>query len=205
MNFSLYTFGILLLALGVSLSIRSHLGTSPFDALLVGLSREIGLTVGSWEFLLALLLILCNALFTKKRPQFLGLLTAAITGFCIDMWLLLLEHVLLPEQLISRILCLGAGLLITGLGTALYLHTNFAPIPIDHFTLIVRNWMKGNVLLARTFVYVLFLALAFLFHGPIGAGTVATVAFGGLILSYFMGAVDRKLGQPAVPSKNHAL
>ncbi len=43
-----YVLGIILLSLGVSLTIHSDIGTSPFDALLVGLSINIGLTVGSW-------------------------------------------------------------------------------------------------------------------------------------------------------------
>ena len=33
-----------------------------FDALLVGLSLNVGLTVGSWEIIIALLLICCNSI-----------------------------------------------------------------------------------------------------------------------------------------------
>lgn len=42
-----YVLGILLLTLGISFTIQSDLGTSPFDAVLVGLSISVGLTVGS--------------------------------------------------------------------------------------------------------------------------------------------------------------
>lgn len=49
MKYMYYGIGILILSLGISLTIQSGLGTSPFDALLVGLSKKIGLTVGSWE------------------------------------------------------------------------------------------------------------------------------------------------------------
>lgn len=84
MKFVLYVLGIFILALGISFTIQSDLGTSPFDALLVGLSINVGLTVGSWEIIIALLLIGCNSFLNKQRPEVLGLLTAFITGTSID-------------------------------------------------------------------------------------------------------------------------
>ena len=61
MKYVFYVLGILILTLGISFTIQSDLGTSPFDALLVGLSLNVGLTVGSWEIIIALLLICCNS------------------------------------------------------------------------------------------------------------------------------------------------
>lgn len=82
-----YVLGILLLTLGISFTIQSDLGTSPFDAVLVGLSISVGLTVGSWEIIIALIWICCNSFLIRQRPEVLGLVTAAITGIGIDMWL----------------------------------------------------------------------------------------------------------------------
>lgn len=44
----------------------------------------MGLTVGSWEIIIALILICCNAFIKRQRPEVLGLLTASITGIGID-------------------------------------------------------------------------------------------------------------------------
>jgi uncharacterized protein len=44
-----YVIGIVLSTLGFSLTLQSDIRTSPLDALLVGLSLNVGLTVGSWE------------------------------------------------------------------------------------------------------------------------------------------------------------
>lgn len=84
MKYIFYVLGILLLTLGISFTIQSDLGTSPFDAVLVGLSISVGLTVGSWEIIIALILICCNSFLIRQRPGVLGLLTAAITGIEID-------------------------------------------------------------------------------------------------------------------------
>jgi uncharacterized protein len=166
-----YVLGILILSLGISFTIQSDLGTSPFDALLVGLSINVGLTVGSWEIIIALILICCNSFFKRQRLEVLGLLTSFITGIGIDMWLLLLHSLITPELWFSKLVCLGFGLVLIGLGTAIYLHTNFAPIPIDRLTLIIQELTKANILFSRTLIYLVFLIMAMIFNGPIGVGT----------------------------------
>jgi uncharacterized protein len=185
-NYVFYVLGILILTLGISFTIQSDLGTSPFDALLVGLSKYVGLTVGSWEIIIALLLICCNSFLKRQRPEVLGLLTSFITGIGIDMWLFLLHNVITPELWYSKVVCFGIGLVVIGLGTAIYLHTNFAPIPIDRLTLIIQELTRINILLSRTFIYLVFLMMAIIFNGAIGIGTLLTVCLGGLILNSFM-------------------
>lgn len=140
-----YGLGILILTLGISFTIQSDLGTSPFDALLVGLPKNVGLTVGSWKIILAFILIGCNSLLNRQRPEVLGLLTVFITGIGIDMWLFFLNNLITPELWYSKIVCFGIGLVVIGLGTATYLHTNFVPIPIDRLTLIIQELTRTNI------------------------------------------------------------
>jgi len=186
MKYIFYVVGILLLTFGISLTIQSDLGTSPFDALLVGLSKSVGLTVGSWEVIIALIIVGCNSLLQKQRPEVLGLLTALITGIGIDMWLFLLRNFVTPELWYSKIVYFSIGLVVIGLGTATYLQTNFAPIPLDRLTFIIQKLTRTNIFLARTIIYLVFLIMAMILHGPIGIGTLLTVCFGGLLLNYFM-------------------
>ena len=185
-QYALYVLGILILTLGITLTIQSDIGTSPFDALLVGLFLNVGLTVGSWEIIIALILICCNSLLKRQRPEVLGLLTAFITGIGIDMWLYLLHNLIIPELWLYKLVCFGIGLVVIGLGTSIYLHTNFAPIPIDRLTLIIQELTRTNILISRTLIYFVFLIMAMAFNGPIGIGTLLTVCLGGLILNYFM-------------------
>ncbi|MCY9162353.1 YitT family protein [Bacillus atrophaeus] len=186
MKYTFYVLGILILTLGISFTIQSDLGTSPFDAVVVGLSKNVGLTVGSWEIIIAFILICCNSFLKRQRPEILGLLTAFITGIGIDMWLFLLHNLLTPDLWYSKVICFGIGLVVIGLGTATYLHTNFAPIPVDRLTLIIKELTRTNIFFSRTFIYLLFLIVAIILNGPIGVGTLLTVCLGGLILNSFM-------------------
>ena len=70
-HFVIYGVGILILTLGIALTIQSQLGTSPFDALLVGLAETVGLTVGSWEIIIAMILIVVNSLLVCGDRSFL--------------------------------------------------------------------------------------------------------------------------------------
>lgn len=193
MKYIFYVVGILLLTFGISLTIQSDLGISPFDALLVGLSKSVGLTVGSWEVIIALIIVGCNSLLQKQRPEVLGLLTALITGIGIDMWLFLLHNFVTPELWYSKIVYFSIGLVVIGLGTATYLQTNFAPIPLDRLTFIIQKLTRTNIFLARTIIYLVFLIMAMILHGPIGIGTLLTVCFGGLLLNYFMPVTKKAL------------
>ncbi|WP_046215550.1 YczE/YyaS/YitT family protein [Paenibacillus wulumuqiensis] len=193
MKYIFYVLGIGILALGISLMIQSKIGTSPFDALLVGLSVRVGLTVGSWEIIIALMLIGLNAVVQRQKPEWLGMITALLTGAGIDMWLMILQHGLTPELWYSRWLCFGMGLVTTGLGTAVYLYTNFAAIPIDRLSLVLQQLLRTNMLVARTVVYMVFLIMGLMLGGPIGVGTVLTVGLGGVVLQYFMPVVGNLL------------
>lgn len=195
MKYVFYVIGIFILTCGISLTIQSNLGTSPFDALLVGLSQNIGLTVGSWEFILAIILILFNSLLKRQQPEALGLVTAFITGIGIDLWLFLLHGLITPEIWYSQLICFISGLIVIGFGTAIYLHTNFAPIPVDRLTLIIQELTNTTIFLSRTFIYLVFLIIAFSLDGPIGIGTLLTVCLGGLVLQYFMPAAKKVLNR----------
>lgn len=171
------------MTLGIALTIEANLGTSPFDAVLVGLAESLGMTVGIWEIILAGLFILINSLLTRTAPELAGLLTALATGFFLDGWLFLLSEIHL-QSIISRAALFLCAQLLLAAGTALYLHTKFAPIPIDRLMLVLIDKLHTSVAVARTFLYAVCLVSAFLLAGPIGPGTVLTVLLGGILLQY---------------------
>ncbi|MEC3839900.1 YczE/YyaS/YitT family protein [Bacillus amyloliquefaciens] len=191
MKYVFYVLGIIILTFGISVTIQSDLGTSPFDALIVGLSVHAGLTVGSWEIIIAFLLICCNSMLKRQRPEFSGMITAFITGIGIDLWLFFLHRIITPELWYGKAGCFAIGLVVIGIGTATYLHTNFAPIPVDRLTLIIRELTGRSIFFSRTVIYFVFFILALILKGPVGVGTFFTVCLGGMILHFFMPITGR--------------
>src|SRR5699024_3659749 len=117
--------------LWISIIISIKLGNSAFGSLLGGLHRTFGLTVGSWEVVVGLTMLLGNALAEKKKPEFYAILTSLITGIGIDSWLFLLGNWVIPVTWLGQSVCLGLGIIFTGMGVASYLQSNFAPNPMD--------------------------------------------------------------------------
>src|SRR5699024_8479057 len=110
-NIPSYLLGTMILTLGISLTIQSALGTSPFDALLVGLHRTFGLTIGSWEIVVGFSIVLINAIVTKTRPEYFALLTSLFTGIGIDSWLWIQGSWLAPNYLFEQFILLFLGIL----------------------------------------------------------------------------------------------
>ncbi|PRO66501.1 YczE/YyaS/YitT family protein [Alkalicoccus urumqiensis] len=181
-----YAAGLLLSAAGASLTVRADLGASPFVAMLVGLSETIGLTPGSWEVVIAILLITINALLSRSRPEAAGIITALLMGIGLDSGLYVLQQFPEPAGMMQQTTAFAAGLLLLACGTAVYLTTRVAPVPDDRFILLIQQRADTTVFRSRTAVYIGFLVLALLLGGPIGAGTLVTVAFSGMLVHHFM-------------------
>lgn len=179
-----YIGGLVVLTLGIALAIQSQLGTSPFDALLVGLFRTFGLSVGSWEIVAGFTLILGNALAERKRPALFALITSLITGIGIDTWLFILGDIVAPATWVGQWFCLILSLILSGIGIALYLQSNVAPNPVDQSMLIIAKQTGWNLTYSRAAINVLLVIVAFLFDGAIGIGTLVNALFSGVFIHY---------------------
>ncbi|AJD89891.1 hypothetical protein JMA_05740 [Jeotgalibacillus malaysiensis] len=181
-----YLLGLLLLSFGISMMIVADLGVGPWDALYVGLSETIGFTVGTWVFILGIILILLNGYLMKKTPDFLAIITIFLIGVFMDFWLLVAFAGVDALTMPVRAMMLVAGVLIIALGITFYLQANFARNPIDSLMMAIKMRTGKSLAFSKTIMEVSVLVIAFLFGGPIGLGTVI-VAFGiGTLIQLFI-------------------
>ena len=186
-----YVIGLITLTLGIALAVQSRLGTSPFDALLVGLYRTYGLSIGSWEVVVGFAMIIGNALAERKRPELFALITSVITGIGIDTWLFLLGDIVAPKMGIGQTICLVFSILFTGLGITIYLQSNVAPNPMDRSMVIIANLTKWNMTASRAAISVLLVIIAFFFDGAIGIGTLANALLVGMIIQFLLPSAEK--------------
>ena len=181
-----YLVGLLLLSFGISVMIVADLGAGPWDALYVGLSETIGFTVGTWVFILGIILILLNGFLMKRVPDFLAIITIFLIGIFMDFWLLVAFAGLDSLAMPVRAMMLVAGVAIIALGISFYLQVDFARNPIDSLMLAIQYRTGKSLAVSKTMMEVSVLVLAFLFGGPIGLGTLL-VAFGiGSLIQLFI-------------------
>jgi len=181
-----YLSGLVILTLGIALCVISLLGTSPFDALLVGLYNTFGLSIGSWEIVIGLLMVFGNALVERARPEYFAIITSFITGIGIDSWLFVFNQLPMFDGLIAQWIYLSLGIFFTGLGIAIYLQSEIAPNPIDRTMMLIRKYTGWNVTYSRALINVLFVIVAFFFDGAIGIGTLLNAIVVGMFIGLFL-------------------
>lgn len=190
-GFHYYLLGLIILTLGIALAIQSGLGTSPFDALLVGLYRTFGLSIGSWEIVVGGAMILCNAIALRRRPEFFVIITSVVTGIGIDIWVFIVRDVIVPSTWVGQWICLILSIILTGLGVAIYLQSRISPNPLDRSMVIMSDMTGLSITYSRAIISVVLVIIAFFFDGAIGIGTVVNAILVGLLISFFIPYVQK--------------
>ncbi len=180
-----YIIGILTLTLGIALTIVVNLGASPIDALLVGLYKNYGLSVGTWEYIVATCLLLINSVVNKKMPQLLALITAVLVGLGIDLWLYVISMIELSDALWISLAGLLIGTIFTGVGIATYLQADFLPSPFDQAMLTISRIFNLSIFYSKTLLMLFFMILALFFKGPVAYGTVLILLTSGPLIGWF--------------------
>ncbi|WP_102348455.1 YczE/YyaS/YitT family protein [Bacillus sp. Marseille-P3661] len=186
-----YLMGIVCLTFGISCSINSQLGASPLPALQVGLQQTIGLTVGSWEFIIGVIFVVIISAVRRKKPDILAFLTSFLIGLGIDLWLFLTKLVDIPDLLVVKIILICLGLIFIGVGVSMYLQPKFSPAPPDGIQILIEEYFKIKLSTARTLFAVAVAVGALVFNGPIGIGTLIMVSTSGPIIGFMYPIAQR--------------
>ena len=162
--------GLLILALGISLTIKGQLlGIGPWDVLHVGLYLNFGLTIGTWSIISGLVLVLGTSIWTKSFPQVGTWLNMIVVGIFIDFFNWLLPDV---TQYFGQTIFFVAGVLIMGLGVGIYVAPNIGAGPRDSVMLLVVEKTGWSVKRVRTSIEIIVGVIGWILGGPIGFGTV---------------------------------
>ncbi|MEG0438866.1 MAG: YitT family protein [Solibacillus sp.] len=162
--------GIIVLSLGVTLTIKGQtLGVGSWDVLHIGLANNAGLTIGGWSILLGVLILVIDALFTKRLPRAGTYIDMFLTGIFIDIFNFLLPN---ANGLVEQSIAFMLGLLLLGFGCGMYIVANLGVGPRDTLMLLIVKKLNWSVKRARTTIEISVAVLGFLLGGPIGIGTV---------------------------------
>ncbi|WP_079526505.1 YczE/YyaS/YitT family protein [Halobacillus hunanensis] len=190
-----YILGLIIISLGITLTIKADLGAGAWDAMNVGLTEIIGLTVGNWVIIIGSILIGTNALIAKERPDILAVITILVIGKMIDFWLITgLAHVSITGFL-TQFAFLILGIVILAIGVSLYLQPNYSLNPIDGFMVALQKRFGLSLTVAKTLTEGFALILALLFGGPIGLGTVIILVLIGPTIQFFDPKAERVMNK----------
>lgn len=164
---ALLTGGLVAFGVSNAMLLLATLGVGPWDVLHQGLSRSLGLGVGTWSILVSFLLLLVW-IPLRQRPGVGTLANAVVVGLVIDAVLGAVEP---PHGLVARVALLVGAVLLNAVATGAYIGAGLGPGPRDGLTtgLAARG---HSIRVVRTSIEVLVLALGWLLGGTVGVGTV---------------------------------
>ncbi len=153
--------------------LASGFGVSPWLVLADGLSYKLGASIGVTTLAISLgVLILWIPL--RQMPGLGTILNALIIALVIDLSLPFLPR---PSSLILQSIESVLGILLIGLGSAMYLIAKLGPGPRDGLMTGLQRVTGFPVVWVRTSIEVTVLTIGWLLGGTIGIGTLL-FAFG---------------------------
>jgi uncharacterized membrane protein YczE len=170
-------FGLFLFALGIVMLLESGLGLSPWDVLAQGISDKTSLSFGTANIVIAVVvLVVAWALGARIGPGTVA--NALLIGLFVD-WLIAVDAIdaLSETSLVVRIVLMGIGILVIGIGSGFYIGAGMGAGPRDSLMLVTARRSGVRIGVTRATIEVAVTVLGFALGGTVGIGTLA-FAFG---------------------------
>ena len=178
--------GLWIFGTGEAILIDAGIGVSPWTVLAQGITEQIGTTVGESTFIVSVL-VLFLWVPLRETPGIGTILNAILIALSIDVM-----RPFIPDQtdIISQIIQASMGIVLVGVGSALYLTANLGPGPRDGWMTGVQkktNWPIGRV---RVGIEIIVLSIGIALGGTFGLGTIMFAIGIGPVVATCLGVVS---------------
>ena len=152
----------------MAMFIRAELGLDPWDVFHYGVQQHLDLSFGTIVIIVGgLVLLLWIPL--RQWPGMGTIANVFVIGIATDVMLAVLET---PTALWLRWVLLLGGILVNGIGGAMYIGSQYGPGPRDGLMTGLARRSGWSIRLVRTALEVSVLAVGWLLGGVVGVGTV---------------------------------
>jgi uncharacterized membrane protein YczE len=167
--------GLVLVAIGIVAMLESELGLPPWDVFHLGVADHTGLSIGIASVIVSLV-VLAIGWAAGAPPGFGTFANAIVIGLAIDR----LQEIPAVDAWSSlplggRIGLMAGGILVFGLGSALYIGGGFGAGPRDSLMLALSRRTGRRIALVRGSIEATVLVAGLLLGGIVGVGTIAFV------------------------------
>ena len=172
-TFFFLCFGLTLFGIGEGLLLVSYTGASPWSVLAQGISNYVDLSIGTITFFISLFVITLW-IFLNQKPGIGTFLNVIIIAVMIDVCL---NYVSTPESFELKIFLAIFAVIITGIGSGIYLIANLGPGPRDGLMTGLQKKTNFPIASVRAFLEISVVTIGWYLGGTVGAGTLL-FAFG---------------------------
>lgn len=183
----IYSGGMAVLALGITLNTKTGLGVSPIISVAYSVSQIFSLNFGDMTFLLYILFVAVQLALRDKGERAATLLQIVVS--LIFSRLLNLCDALLPydsrsHSLFANLLLLAAAIILTGLGIAMTINMRLFPNPGDGIVQAITDKIGKDQGMTKNIFDI----------GCVCATAVVGLCFGGKIIGIGIGTIAAMIG-----------
>lgn len=191
-RFAQLLLGLTLFGAALALLVRSELGLGPWDVFHQGISRRTGLSIGTVNILVGVVVVL-GWIPLRQRLGVGTVLNTLLVGATLDLTLMLVDPL---DGTPSRWVALALGILLSAAGVALYIGAGLGTGPRDGLMTGYAERSGLSIRTVRTTMEVAVLVLGWLLGGDVGVGTVLFAGAIGPLLQYGLGRVTIPASPP---------
>lgn len=185
--------GLFICALGMVMTINANLGAAPWDVFHQGLSKVIGITLGTASIGTGFVIVLIDI--SLGQPIGRGtIINMVLLGVFID--ILMLNH-LVPifESFLPSLIMLLLGMFVIGFGIYSYMSAELGSGPRDGLLVVLTKRTGKSIRVIKSSLEVIVVTIGFILGGKLGIGTLILALFGGVILQFVFKIVKYDVSQ----------
>ncbi|MEI3607170.1 YitT family protein [Pseudogracilibacillus sp. SE30717A] len=166
-RFLVFMIGTILFSFGISVTINmQHLGLHPWDVLNVGLFDKFGLTIGTWNIIIGIILVTVSLILDRTYVRIGTILNAFLVGSFVDFYLWL-DFLPKASHTWMDVVVIVAGIVFMGIGGGIYNAAGIGSGPRDGFMLSISDKTGVSIGKVRIITETSILLLGLLIGGPV--------------------------------------
>ena len=186
-RFLILILGLTLFGIGEAFLVITSLGNSPWVVLSEGISLNSNLNIGQSTFFVSLI-VLFFWIPLKQKPGFGTLANMVVIAAAIELGLLIIPEV---DNLVIKIFYILFGILLVGIGSALYITCGLGTGPRDGLMTGLHYRTGVRVGRVRLGIEVVALTTGAVLGGSLGVGTALFALLIGQSVAISLGVLDR--------------
>ena len=169
-----YIVGLSIMGLGIALNAISNFGAGPWDAVNIGVSYHLKLSVGICMNIVAILNLIIGGILNKELPKITPIITSLVLGLFVDLGFIVFNGISANTSIIQFILFM-ISLPIISLGISIYLVSELPNTPLDYFMLAIKSKFNLSLMAGKIVSESSGLIIALLLGGPVGLGSIIII------------------------------
>lgn len=169
-----YIVGLSIMGLGIALNAISNFGAGPWDAVNIGVSYHLKLSVGICMNIVAVLNLIIGGILNKEFPKITPIITSLVLGLFVDLGFIIFNGIS-PNTSIMQFILFMISLPVISLGISIYLVSELPNTPLDYFMLAIKSKFNLSLMAGKIVSESSGLIIALLLGGPVGLGSIIII------------------------------